>query len=167
MITWETLKQTNEMGASWIESRFIEDGLRCCRVGRSYYAISNGSDWLSDEPAKTAKIAFVRGPTVDVKIKSKRRSDIRKILKFAFRCLCDPKPPPSLDSPIIRSYPKQIKHLSFRVRYYESTHPKYGRRFAGQKPSVSIEDLVEMIVDAHGQEFIRVPAKAFHFDPKD
>lgn len=167
MIPWTTLKQSNEMGASWIESRFIEDGIRCSRVGRSYYSISNGLDWQSDDCAKIAKLAFAHGPTVDVKIRSQHRSDIRKILEFAFRCLCDPRTSPPLDSPIIKFYPKKIKHLICRVRCYESAHPKYGRRFSGQKPPVSIEDLVEMIVDAHGQEFIDVPAKAFRYDPKD
>jgi hypothetical protein len=140
-------------------SRFIEDGLRCHRVGRSYYAISRGSNWRSDDCSKIAKIEFVRGPILDVKIRSKRAADIR--------CLCDPEPLSSLNTPIADFYPKRIKNLICCVRYYEGSHPKYGRRFAGSRPVVSIEDLVAMVIDAHEENSVRLPAKALRFDPRD
>jgi hypothetical protein len=166
-IPWKTSKRTNAMGLSWMESRYIEGGLRCSRSGRSYYSISKGKDWRSVDCARNAKIEFHRGATLDVNIHSRNPAKIQEVLRFAFKCLCDSPTPPPLQTPIIEFYPKKMKHLIFCVRYYEPTHPEFGRYFSGEKPTVSIAKLAEMIVDARNQKGIRIPPKALRFDPND
>jgi hypothetical protein len=167
MIPWSTSRQTNDEGYSWTESRFIENSLRCCRVGRFHYTVSHGQDWRTNRPSKIAKFEFRRGPTLDLAIGSGKPDDVRRTLAFAFRCVLESDAPPPTDGPLFSIYPKVLKHLICNIRYYEASHPTFGPRFAGKNPPLTIDDLVEMITDALAQKSIRIPAKALRFDPRD
>ena len=167
MIHWSTTKHSNEDGESWLESRFIENGFRCERIGRNYFSVSAGLDLQSVDQSKIAKIEFQRGVTIDLRIGSGKTKEIRDTLAFSFRCLCDSDALPPIEVPIIEFYAKKMKHLICCVRYYEASHPVFGHCFEGDRPTVSIINLSEMIVDALGQKPIRVPAKAFRFDLND
>jgi hypothetical protein len=167
MIPWEKSKEKGEAGVSWTQYRYITGGLRCEKVGRSYWHISHGDDWRAEDHSKNAKVEFFHGGVVDMRIGSGVREDLERTLKFTFQCVRGDLNDIDVTSPVALMCGKRIKHLICCVRYYESTHPKFGKLFSGETPQVAIVDLVAMIRDALTQKFIRVPAKAFRFDPKD
>lgn len=167
MFSWITTKHSNDEGISWKESRHIQDGLRCSRIARSYYDITYGTTWETRDSGKIAKLEFKRGPTVDVRIKQSSRATVEQVLAFAFQCLRDDAG--SLDpvEPIRAFYPKELKHMICCIRYYESTHPKFGHLFQGEAPTVSIGNLAEMVIDAFQSRTVRLIPNALRFDPKD
>ncbi|HYC69865.1 MAG TPA: hypothetical protein VEB66_01575 [Opitutaceae bacterium] len=165
-IPWQTRTLGNDYG-SWRESRYLENGLRCCRAGRSYFAVDRGKNWRTKDYSSNAKLEFVRGAIIDVHIAKPEFRSVREILAFALGCACDPQPLGPLDEPLFRSYPKKLKHMICRMRYYEETHPEFGHLFKGARPKVSVDDLAAMIVNAHQKKTIRIPAEALRFDPRD
>src|SRR4051812_45271835 len=167
MIQWQTTRETNAMGVSWTESRFVENGLRCCRAGRNYFDISHGTDWTTPKISKNAKLEFVRGATIDIAVTSCPPAEIDRTIAFAFRCLVNAEEAPALDTPIFALYPKPMKHLICCVRYYDASHPTFGQRFKGAKPKVTVGDLAGMVRDALASKTISIPAKALRFDPRD
>jgi hypothetical protein len=167
MIPWEKSKQTNEAGVSWLDYRYISGGLRCVRSGRSYWHVSHGRDWRAEDRSKIAKIEFQRGGVVDMRIGSGTPDVLERTLKFAVQCVKGDLGDIDVTSPVELMCGKRIKHLICCVRYYEPTHPVFGALFSGQTSKVTIADMVAMIADAQTQRSIRVPPRAFRFDPKD
>ncbi len=167
MIPWERSKETNGAGVPWTRYRYLSGGFRCEKAGRSYWHISHGDNWRAEDHSKIAKIEFLRGGVVDMRIGSGVREDLERTLKFTFQCVMGDLGDIDVTSPVERMCGKRIKHLICCVRYYESTHPEFGKLFSGERAQISVADLAAMIVDAMSQKFIRVSPKGFRFDPRD
>ncbi len=161
-LPWQKLRLTNEANISWVEWRYIRDGIRCARLGRVYWSVTQGTGWERQEPnGKIVKLIFEKERIVDIKLPSHRLADIERYLYFAMQCVRDSDEPIDVTTPVAKLCDRRLEHMICNVRYYEEIHPDFGRHFRGRSPDVSVALLAAMVVDALQSKSVRLTEAAW------
>lgn len=169
-INWEKVRQTNQMNVSWIEWRYIRDGMRCSRLGRRSWTVSHGTDRAAAGPRrKLVKLLFESKTEriIDVMLPDDTPATIERYLAFAIQCFCDSTAPIDPCRPIHALCGVRLEKMMCHLNAFEKTHPKYGSHFRGTRPDVSVALLANMVSEAIAAKTIRLVGPVLDFDPRD